>query len=456
MPKSSGTLWRRLRYAFMRQALEQNQAFRLLTSRWHIRQRRLIGSNRNERRCEWRSPGPTVSGMNANQRQLRETFEAAEKKAKDLWADFSKAREEAATKGTISEDKTFSELTEAKKAYEEAAELAVKARASFMASLDGGGDNLGTKERLFGDWPKSLSDSFLENAGSKAFDVTSGGTATTPFYDAQIRELPQRRLFVRSLIPTKGIDNEKFDYLRQTVFTNNAAETAAGSAKPTSVISLERVEDRVRTIAHLSEPVDRSFLLDVDNLRDFIDGQLRLGVLLREDAQIVSGNGTGENLRGILNTSGILTQARGTDPHADTVLKAQVKLLAQANPFVANGLVLHPNDLQDVLLTRDANGNYQAADAGAVRVTDDGRVFIWGLEAIATIAIAEGTGLVGDFANGATVYDREQARVDWFESGGLGAAGAEIASRNQLVARGEERIGFAVHRPAAFCSLTAL
>jgi HK97 family phage major capsid protein len=253
----------------------------------------------------------------------------------------------------------------------------------------------------------------------------------------------------------KPITNEKFDYLRQVTATLNAAETSAGSVKPNSVLSLERVEDRVRTIAHLSEPVDRSFLLDVDNLRDFIDGQLRLGVLLREDAQVIAGTGTGENLRGILSTSGILTQAKGADPVVDTVLKGIVKLQAQANPFVANGLVLHPNDLQDVLLARDANGNYQAADSGAVRVTEDGRVFLWGLEVISTIAITEGTGVVGDF-NQATIYDREQARVDWFESGGLGAAGAEIASRNQLVARAEERVGFAVHRPTAFVSLTGL
>jgi HK97 family phage major capsid protein len=326
-----------------------------------------------------------------------------------------------------------------------------------MNSLEiSGGDNFGTKERLFGDWPSGLSDSFIEGAGAKAFDVTSGGTATTPFYSPEIRELPQRRLFVRSLIPVKPVTNEKFDFLRQTVATFNAAETAAGSAKPTSVLSLERVEDRVRTIAHLSEPVDRSFLLDVDNLRDFVDGQLRLGVLLREDAQCLNGNGTGENLRGILQTSGILTQARAADAHADTVLKGIIKLLAQSNPVVANGLVLNPNDLQTVLLAKDANGNYIASDAGAVRVTEDGRVFLWGLEAIPTIAIAQGTGLVGNF-NEATIYDREQARIDWFESGLLAAGGtAELASRNQLAARGEERVGFAVHRPTAFCSLTGL
>jgi HK97 family phage major capsid protein len=396
--------------------------------------------------------------MNPKAQALKEAHEKATKAAQDAWSEFSEAKDEAGTKGTITKVEVLDDLMAKRAHYDGLAEEATKAKDAYMAFLESGSanaDNLGTKARLFGDWPSDLSNSFIEGAGAKAFDVTSGGTATSAFFDPAIRDLPQRRLFVRSLIPVKPVDNEKFDYLRQTVFTNNAAETAAGSAKPTSVISLERIEDRVRTIAHLSEPVDRSFLLDVDNLRDFVDGQLRLGVLLREDAQIVSGNGTGENLRGILNTSGILTQAKGIDPTSDTVLKGVVKIQAQANPFAANGLVLHPNDLQDLLLQKDANGNYQAAESGAVRVTDDGRVFVWGLEVVSTIGITEGTGLVGDF-NQATIYDREQARVDWFESGGLGAAGAEIASRNQLVARGEERIGFAVHRPSAFCSLTGL
>jgi hypothetical protein len=113
-----------------------------------------------------------------------------------------------------------------------------------------------------------------------------------------------------------------------------------------------------------------------------------------------------------------------------------------------------PNEL-DQLAVREPRRDPLAVDRCAIRVTDDGRVFVWGLEAIGTIGIAQGTGLVGDF-NQATIYDREQARVGWFESGGLGSAGAEIASRNQLVPRAEERVGFACHRPAAFCSLTGL
>jgi HK97 family phage major capsid protein len=392
--------------------------------------------------------------MNAKQKALKEQYESALKTAQDGWSAFSRAREEATTKGNIAEDAIFTALTEKKQAFEAQSKEADKARTAFMNSLEvGGGDNLGTKERLFGDWPSGLSDSF-ESAGLKALDATSGGTATSAFFDPEIRTLPQRRLFVRSLIPVKQISNEKFDFLRQTAAALSAAETAAGSVKPTSTLSLERVEDRVRVIATLGEPVDRSFLLDVDNLRDFIDGQLRLAVLLREDQQLISGNGTGENLRGLLNTSGIQTQARGTDPHVDTVLKGIVKV--QTQNFQPNGLVLHPTDVQTMLLARDANGNYQASDAGALQVNDEGAVRVWGLEVISSTALTQGTGLLGDFRQ-CTLYDREQARVDWFESGLLAAGGtAELASRNQIAARAEERVGFACHRPLAFVSLTGL
>jgi HK97 family phage major capsid protein len=331
--------------------------------------------------------------MNVKGQALKEAHESAYKAAREAWGEFTKAREEASTKGTLGEDSVLTAIMAKKQAYDSKAEESEKARSAYMSFLEngsGGGDNLGTKTRLFGDWPSKLSDSFIEGAGTKAFDVTSGGTATSAFLrsgdpgassTAAIRPLPESR---------KPVTNEKFDYLRQTVATFNAAETAAGSARPTSVLSLERVEDRVRTIAHLSEPVDRAFLLDVDNLRDFVDGQLRLGVLLREDSQVISGNGSGENLRGILNTSGILTQVRSTDQHVDCILKGIIKLQAQPNPFAANGLVLNPNDLQTVLLSKDANGNYTASDAGAVRVEDDGTVFIWGLEVISSVGIAQG------------------------------------------------------------------
>ena len=88
----------------------------------------------------------------------------------------------------------------------------------------------------------------------KALDATSGG-ATMPgsFWDRRLRDLPSRNLFVRSLIPsiqtTTQLASTTSD---QSVFTNNATPVAAGSAKPTSLISAERVTVPVRVIAHVS------------------------------------------------------------------------------------------------------------------------------------------------------------------------------------------------------------
>src|SRR5439155_13445792 len=112
----------------------------------------------------------------------------------------------------------------------------------------------------------------------KAIDATVGGTAVPPAFDPAIHGLPARRTFVRSLIPSSTIEGtDKFDYLRQTVRTNNAAPVAPGAAKPTSIFTLELVEDRVRTIAHLTEPVQRQQIADIDRLQSFLEGELRLG-----------------------------------------------------------------------------------------------------------------------------------------------------------------------------------
>ena len=41
--------------------------------------------------------------------------------------------------------------------------------------------------------PDNVSKSLVAAMGEKAFDVTSGGTATSAFYDPLLRTLPQRR-----------------------------------------------------------------------------------------------------------------------------------------------------------------------------------------------------------------------------------------------------------------------
>jgi HK97 family phage major capsid protein len=410
-------------------------------------------------------PADVLAHLDDRGKALKAAFEEADKKASHAWSDFDRSKSEAETKGLdLSDDDVFGPIKAKHDRFKQASAEAEKAKNAYMAHLERGPEgNKGTKEQVPGSWPTNVSDSFLEHfegeEGQKALvSGTGAGAYVAPFWSPELRQLPQRRLFIRSLIPSVSHDSDHVWFLRQSVYTNQAAPVAAGALKPTSTITIERVEQPVTTIAHLSEAIDNAVLADEAQLRTFLDQQLRVGVLLAEENQLVNGSGTPPNLRGILNTSGILTQARGADPHVDAVLKALVKVENQDNPYFANGIVLHPTDWQSILLTRDAGGDYQAGESGAFTSADAGDArgdTLWGRPVVRSRAIAQGTALVGDFT-AATIWDREQARVTFAEQGGLGAGGVEIYSRNQVVFRAEERLAFGVERPAAFCTVTGL
>jgi HK97 family phage major capsid protein len=284
----------------------------------------------------------------------------------------------------------------------------------------------------------------------QAFDGTTGGaTLPMPFFDPKLRELPQRQLFVRSLIPTLQVNGDKVDFMRQTVFTNAAAAVASGGLKPTSTITVERAEAPIRVIAHVSEAIDRFLLSDYDQATSFIDNQLRLGVLLAEEDQIINGNGTAPNLRGILNTSGIQTQAKGALPTPDAVYLAITKV---RNVFAEpDAVVFHPDDWAEVATLRTADGIYIWGAPSAKEAPT-----IWGKPVITSPVIANGTALVGAFGVGAEVYEREGARVTFAETGLGDSAGQELFTRNQIRFRGESRLGLAVMRPNFFCTVTGI
>lgn len=83
---------------------------------------------------------------------------------------------------------------------------------------------------------------------------------------------------VLSLIPRERTTGGVYAYLRQTGRTNAAAPVAAGAVKPTSVYGLERVQDEVATIAHVSEQIPTRYLSDATVLREFMETEMRLGL----------------------------------------------------------------------------------------------------------------------------------------------------------------------------------
>jgi HK97 family phage major capsid protein len=299
-------------------------------------------------------------------------------------------------------------------------------------------------------------------------DVTNSrlGSFGSVQRDAMITQ-PMRTKRVRDLFPVRTTTAAVIEYFRQLGFTTpiqegygyaagvNSASTIAErnggnnafALKPQSSFSFVGEQAPVRTLAHW-EAAHRNVLADEPQLRSIIDNELMYGLRLLEDNQILNGDGAGENLLGVLNTPNIQTYAwsdGATLPVADT--KADAIRRAATLSFLAyyepSGVVLHPNDWEDIELTKDEQGQYLIA----VSVAMGGEPRVWRMPVIDTPAMTEGTGLVGAFGTAAQLYDREQASIRISEQH------SDFFVRNAIVILAEQRLALAVKRPEAFVSI---
>lgn len=321
---------------------------------------------------------------------------------------------------------------------------------SSLFSGPGGGGRKATP-RGDGTWAKAMG-AFLGRVGMKS--LVPSGTITVPRLSSGITASQDRPRSVLNLIPFIGLEGtDSFAFLRETVRTHAASTVAAGKVKPTSTYSVEKVEDRVRTIAHLSEPINRATIADVELLSAYLEGALRDGVMLELEDQVLNGDGatTGvlDDLVGILNTEGIQAQPFVTD-RLVTARKA-VTVLEDENLDPAGfAWAMSPSEWEAFeLLTSESH--FLLSDpgtAGSSLPIDRARRMLWGYKVVTSGAMGAGEALLGDFAGSVAIREREDVRIDWSEA--VTIDGATAFERNQVVFRAEGRWGLAVMRPSAF------
>ncbi|OZF40756.1 phage major capsid protein [Rhodococcus sp. 14-2496-1d] len=285
---------------------------------------------------------------------------------------------------------------------------------------------------------------------------TSAGTFVVNEQTGIVEMLGRKELKIRNLVSVRTTGSDTVEYVQQTSHTNaaatvaeattSAAPTAPGTAgalvqaagggyKPEGAWAFERKTATVRTIAEWV-PATKRALADVGQLEGLINDELRADIAEAEEAQILNGNGSGENLTGIRNWSGLQTQAFSTDMF-ESVRKAitKARTIGRVAP---NGIVLSPADVEKVDLAKDLEGRYRGAGPFAM-----GPRTLWGLPIVESESQPDGEGLLGDFTK-AVLWDREQTTVTMTDSH------ADFFIRNMVAILAEERIAFAVVRPTAF------
>jgi len=314
---------------------------------------------------------------------------------------------------------------------------------------------------------KSLGERFTEDRAYKSFNA-HGGNQTTVFsaddmlgiavktvfgttgstlteYDRQpgIILLGTQRLTIADLLAQGETTMNTIRYVQETSFTNAATSVAEGATKPEAAFATNEQDAPVRKIAVVAKVTDEMFA-DFPVIRDYIDNRLRLMIGLREEAQLLNGNGTAPNIRGILSVAGILTQARGNDPGPDAVYKGIVKVQTTGF-FDPDAVVLNTIDWQNIRLLKTADGIYiwgSPADTAPSR--------LWGLNVVFTTAMVQGTGLVGAFKLGAQIFRRQGVTMETTNSN------VDDFVNNLIAIRVEERLALAVYRPTAFATITGL
>ncbi|MDN8180466.1 phage major capsid protein [Acinetobacter baumannii] len=268
--------------------------------------------------------------------------------------------------------------------------------------------------------------------------TTATGPNVTP--DNQGIVLPQmRRMTIRDLLAPGQTSSNSIEYTVETGFTNNAAPVAETNQKPYSEITFENKTANVRTIAHLFK-ASRQILEDAPALQSYIDARARYGLQLVEEQQLLFGNGTGQNLLGIVPQASTFNEDLIKITNATPIDRIRYALLqAVLAEFPSTGIVLNPIDWADIQLTKDNEGRYIIGNP-----VNGNANTLWNLPTVETQAMVSGQFLTGAFSLAAQIFDRMDIEVL------LSTENDKDFENNMVSIRAEERLALAVYRPESF------
>lgn len=253
-----------------------------------------------------------------------------------------------------------------------------------------------------------------------------------------ILPLPQRRMTVRDLLSQGQMDGNTLEYVKETGFNNNAGMVAEGVAKPQSDIKLDLMSTSAKVIAHYMK-ASRQVMSDIPQLQSIVNNRLLYGLAYKEESQLLNGDGTGQNLLGIIPQATAYTPPIAlADLNMFDVLRLAMLQAALAE-YPATGHVLHPTDWAAMETLKDAQGRYIIGNPQGTTTPT-----LWGLPVVATQAITVRKFLTGAFKLGAQVFDRWAARVE------IATENEDDFIKNLITVLAEERLALAVYRPEAF------
>ena len=172
--------------------------------------------------------------------------------------------------------------------------------------------------------------------------------------------------------------------------------------------------------------------------------------------QIIAGGGSGANLTGILNVSGINTfdfsSFSGNLKRVGQIYEAITEI--QKDSFLSpDAIIMHPSDWYQTVTEVNAvttSGSLNPLFVGAGQFGGAVGQTMWGLPVVLDTTRPAGTPIVGVFGGGQAchIVARQGMEVAMSDSHD------ENFVKDIMVMKATVRLGFPVYRPTAFCTIT--
>ena len=326
--------------------------------------------------------------------------------------------------------------------------------------------------------PKTLGQSFLESDAYKSFmetgiknvkselkwdpRVETKTTVTETTWPPGVVRAPRIQesaqldpYVIPALIDTITTDQYQYKYLEETTYTNNAAPAAEGSALGESALAFTERTEEIRKIGAFI-PMTEELLADVSAAQGYIDSRLRFMVRQTISDQIIGGSGSGVNLTGILNKTGInsfnYSSFSGNLKRIGQIFEAITEIQKDAfmNP---DAIVMHPSDWYQVVTEVNAvttSGALNPLFVGAGSFGDAVTPRLWGVPVVSSTETSAGDCLVGVFGGGQAIHivARQGMEVAMSDSHD------ENFVKDIIVMKATVRMGLPIYRATAFAKIT--
>lgn len=202
---------------------------------------------------------------------------------------------------------------------------------------------------------------FHKAAATMSVANSTGASAFVPTIEMVpgLVQIARNQPFLEDYANTSATSSARIVWVEKTNPQGQAAMTPEGGLKPLISFEIKTNESFARKVTDKIK-VSTEMLDDIDFIAGEIENELKYQVDIAVDNQLLTGDGTGNNLKGITRYAGlyVLTTVKttGTPNDADAIRAgiAQIKTLN----FNANYAFINPVDGANMDLTKNTQGSY--------------------------------------------------------------------------------------------------